>query len=157
MQKKKSLRAEELKVINDALVKFPKSADLLDEIATMYLMQRNYPEAISFFESSEKIDPKRGRTLNNLAMALSEMPMRRQEAVAKIERAIALYGRAPDLLDTLGQVYFRSERIEQAIAVLKEALGQKNDNSFRIHLAQCLVQKKDFCRRKATVVKNQYR
>jgi tetratricopeptide (TPR) repeat protein len=143
MQSDHELHPDLLKIVNDGLAKFPKSAELYEEVATLYLMQRRYPEAVGLFEVAEKLDPKRVRTLNNLAMALVEMPMRQQEAVAKIEKAIAIQGRLPDLLDTLGQVLLRSNRIEESIAVLTEACDQKNDISFRIHLTQALVAKKD--------------
>jgi tetratricopeptide (TPR) repeat protein len=148
MESDRDLPQDALKTVNDALAKFPKSAELHEEIATFHLMQRRYPEAVGLFEVAEKLDPKRVRTLNNLAMALVEMPMRQQEAVAKIEKAIAIQGRLPDLLDTLGQVLLRSNRIEESIAVLNEACDQKNDVSFRIHLTQSLLAKKDIAKAK---------
>jgi Tfp pilus assembly protein PilF len=137
------LSSDALKVVNDALAKFPKSAELYEEVATLYLMQRQYLEAVGLFEVAEKLDPKRVRTLNNLAMALSELPMRQQEAVTKIEKAITIYGRIPDLLDTLGQVLLRNNRIEESITVLTEACNQKYDIGFQIHLSQSLLAKKD--------------
>ena len=143
LQPEVDLRGDASQVLKEALAKFPDSAELLEAVATMHLMQRRLPEAVSLYEMAEKIAPKRLRTLNNLAMALSEMPMRQKDALAKIERAIEIYGRGPDLLDTLGQIQLRNGRVQEAVDVLTEACRRKDDASFRIHLAQGLMAKKD--------------
>ena len=153
MDTKIELQPIAAQVLKDAFAKFKDSAPLLESLGTMELMKRRLPEAISFLEMAEKNDPKRRRMLNNLAMALSEMPMRKPEALAKIERAIEIYGRDPDLLDTLGQVQYRNGRVQEGLDTLKEACERKDDVSFRIHVAQILMDKKDLAAAKEQWVK----
>ncbi len=109
------------------MAKFPNSAELLDAMGTWQLMQRRLPEAVRFYEMAEKLDPKRKRTLNNLAMALSEMSGKTQDALIWIEKAVRIYGREPDLLDTLGQVSVQERAIEGSLGALLEASGRKED------------------------------
>lgn len=130
-------------IIKEALTKFSDSAELLDAMGTWQLMQSRLPEAVSFYEMAEKLDPKRRRTLNNLAMALSEMSGKKQDSLMWIEKAIQIYGRDPDLLDTLGQVYFRNGRFKEALDTLIEASSRKEDVTFRIHLAQVHLARED--------------
>ncbi len=137
------MKPEAAQVIKDALVKFPDSAELMEAMGTIELLKRRLPEAVSFYETAEKLAPKRRRTLNNLAMALSEMPMRKTEALVRIEKAIAIYGRDPDLLDTLGQVQFRNGKLDEGLKTLLEASDRRDDVSFRIHIAQVLIAKND--------------
>lgn len=134
---------EASQILKESLTKFSNSAEFLDAMGTWQLMQRRLPEAVSFFEMAEKLDPKRRRTLNNLAMALSEMPMRKQDALGWIEKAIQIYGRDPDLLDTLGQVHFRNGHLKEALETLQEASSRKDDITFRLHLAQVQLAKED--------------
>ncbi len=130
-------------IIKEALTKFSDSAEFLDAMGTWQLMQRKLPEAVSFYEMAEKLDPKRRRTLNNLAMALSEMSGKKQDALVWIEKAVQIYGRDPDLLDTLGQVHFRNGRLKESLVTLLEASSRKEDVTFRIHLAQVHMARED--------------
>ena len=149
MQPNVSLPGDASQILIESLTRFPDSAGLFEAVATLKLVQRRLPEAISLYERAEKNEPRRIRTLNNLAMALSEMPMRQQDALVKIEKAIEIYGRQPDLLDTLGQVQFRSGRLQEGLDTLIEACERKDDLAFRIHLAQVYMAKDDIASAKA--------
>ncbi len=138
-----ALRENASVILKEALAKYTDSAELLEAMGTLQLMQRRIPEAVGFYEMAVKIDPKRRRTLNNLAMALSELPMREKDAIRWIEKAIEIHGRDPDLLDTLGQVYFRNGRLQEALTPLAEACSRRDDVSFRIHLAQVHMARAD--------------
>lgn len=143
LQTELKLNDDASQVLKEASVKFADSAELLDALGTIQLVQRRLMEAVSLYEMAEKREPRRLRTLNNLAMALSAVPMRKQEAIAKIEKAIEIYGRDPDLLDTLGQVQFRNGRLQEGLEALNEACELKDDVTFRIHLAQVLMAMKN--------------
>ena len=72
-------------------------------------------------------------------MALSEVPGREKEAIPKIERAIEIFGRSPELLDTKGLVLLRNDLPAEATAVLNEATGVSDDPRYRFHLIMSLL------------------
>jgi tetratricopeptide (TPR) repeat protein len=126
-------------VFQDALVQFNTVPRLVESIATLRLAQQRYPESITLYEQAEKLAPTNVRVLNNLAMALSEIPGRVGEAIPKIQKAIDLYGRSPELLDTQGLVLLRNDRIDEAVKALREATENSTDPRYRFHLLMALM------------------
>lgn len=135
--------AEVEQALRDALAKFSDSPQFLEAYATVRLMQERFEEAAAGFEAVEKLAPGRLRTLNNWAMALSEIPMGKELALQKIEKAVEVYGRFPELLDTLGLVLFRNGRLDQARQMFTEAADQGDDPRFQLHLAQIALAQGD--------------
>ncbi len=133
---KVALSADIEEALREALEKFNSSAQFLEAYATLRLMQERFDEAATWFDAVEKLSPGRVRTLNNLAMALSELPMGKELALQKINQAIDIQGRLPELLDTLGLVLLRNGRFDEARKVLTEAVDRLNDPRFSLHLAQ---------------------
>ena len=129
--------------LRDALTKFSDSPQFLEAFATVRLMQERFQEAAAGFEAVEKIAPGRVRTLNNWAMALSEIPMGKELALQKIEKAVAVHGRFPELLDTLGLVLLHNGRLDEAQRVFSEAADKGNDPRFHLHLAQVAIAQGD--------------
>ena len=78
---------------------------------------------MAVLEDSLRLDPDNALILNNLAYLLVEEANRPAEALPYAERARELSGSEPNVLDTLGWVYIRNGRNEQAEAALKEALA----------------------------------
>jgi tetratricopeptide (TPR) repeat protein len=116
---------------------------VIESIATLRLSQQRYVDAVRLYEQAEKLAPKNVRILNNLAMALSEIPGRETEAIPKIESAIAFFGRSPELLDTQGLVLLRNDMPVAATAVLREATAVSNDPRYRFHLIMALLENGD--------------
>ena len=112
---------------------------IVESIATLRLSQQRYVDAVRLYEQAEKLAPDNVRILNNLAMALSEVPGREKEAIPKIERAIEIFGRSPELLDTKGLVLLRNNLPAEATAVLNEATGVSDDPRYRFHLIMSLL------------------
>ncbi len=125
------------------LERFPDDPQLVEAIGTLRLSQQNYPAAVSLYERAEKLAPKNVRVLNNLAMALSEVPGRSAEGLPRIQKAIDLYGRSPELLDTQGLIQLRNNQVQEAIKTLREATANSEDPRFRFHLLMALMQAGD--------------
>lgn len=130
-------------LFQEALQNYRSSPDLLEAFATLRLLQERFEEAAVWFQEVEKLDPDRIKTLNNLALALAELPMGKETSVRKIERAIEIIGRMPELLDTLGIVLHRVGRLEEAEKVLEEAAERVNDPRFQLHLAHIALDQSD--------------
>ena len=135
----RALADEEEAVLAQALKEHPKNARLLEAIGTMRLAQERYAEAIPLYKESAKFAPDNVRLLNNLAMALSEIPNMEAEAVPFARKAIELYGRSPELLDTLGLVLARNNEVKEAEQVLREAVSASPDPRYRFHLLIALL------------------
>ena len=133
------LSEKEETVLAEALKEHPKDARLLEAIATLRLAQERYSDAIPLYQESAKFAPDNVRLLNNLAMALSEISGREREAIPCARKAIELYGRSPELLDTLGIVLSRNDLAKEAEQVLREAVSANPDPRYRFHLLVALL------------------
>lgn len=124
--------------LTDAVKEFPTNFQLLQAVGTLRLTQHRYTDAVAIYLQCEKINPLSLVTLNNLAVAFSELPGRQDDALLRIERAIELYGRNPELLDTFGTALLRANRLEQAEAALREAYQASQDQRHLLHLLMVL-------------------
>jgi len=125
-------------VLNDAVKEFPANIKLLESVGTLRLTLQQYGEAVELYRQSEKLNPVSLITLNNLAVALAEISGRAEEGLVRIERAVELYGRNPELLDTLGVVQLRANRLAEAETTLREAYTKSADARHLFHLIQVL-------------------
>lgn len=113
---------------------------LLQSLADLWVWRGNESQAIETFRRIVQDRPNDAVALNNLAMLLADAPNGSQEAMQCIDRAIALIGPNPSLLDSKAYVLIRSNKPNEAIAILK-TLRTKNDSpSVRFHLYQAYVQ-----------------
>jgi hypothetical protein len=126
-------------IIMESVARFPSNFKLLELAGTLRLFQQRYQEAFGLLILSEKLAPQSVITLNNLAIVASEIPGREQEGLARIERAIELFGRTPDLLDTLGTVQLTCGLAAQAETSLTASWEEKQDTRTLLHLIQALL------------------
>lgn len=133
-----SVEPEVDQIILDSLTRFPMNYQLLELAGTLRLFQQKYPEAFGLLIRSEKLAPQSLITLNNLAIVASEIPGREQEGLARIEKAIELYGKTPDLLDTLGTVQLTCGLAAQAEINLIASWKEKKEARTLLHLIQSL-------------------
>ncbi len=130
-------------IFSETLKRFDSQPAVVESIATLRLAQHNYADAVTLYERAESLAPKNVRVLNNLAMALSEISGRESEALPRIQKAIDLYGRSPELLDTQGLALLRNDRITEAVKVLREATVGSDDPRYRFHLLMALMRTGD--------------
>ncbi|HEV3005816.1 MAG TPA: tetratricopeptide repeat protein, partial [Pirellulales bacterium] len=97
-------RAIAQKVLDRAMDRFPRDADLAFAASTWKLMEGEDDDAIKLLNQVLDKQPNHRPALNNLAMLLSSRPDRRAEALEKIERAIDLAGEVPELVDSKGWI-----------------------------------------------------
>jgi len=122
--------------LDAAIVANDANLQLLQATAVMRASRRDYDAAIGIFRRILAVDPNNDLALNNLATLLAERPNQRAEALELIERAVALSGRQPSLLDTQGTIHLKMGNANPAIACLEEATaGGIADARFYLHLA----------------------
>jgi tetratricopeptide (TPR) repeat protein len=96
---------------------------------------KRYEEAIPCYEEVLKRTPGNPLTLNNYAYLLAEANTRLDEAEAMANRALAAEPNNPVYLDTLGWIYYRQGRYQQAVQLLEQAVQDApQEPELRYHL-----------------------
>ncbi len=119
--------AEALAAVEPVLAKAPPNAPV--RLAAMLARQQallasgQVDAALAALEEIVRLNPNNALVLNNLAYLLVDSGNRPAEALPYAERARELAGSDPSVLDTVGWVYARNGRNEEAEAALKEALA----------------------------------
>jgi tetratricopeptide (TPR) repeat protein len=90
-------------------------------------------------------DPDHADALNALGYSLADRTDRSAEALALIERALALKPDDPAVLDSMGWVHFRLGNLAQAERYLRRAVDKLPDGEIAAHLGEVLwaIGKKD--------------
>ncbi len=141
-------------LIASALETHGDNLQLLLSVAVMQVSRGNNDEAIRLFRRIVELAPKHTLALNNLATLLAERPSDHAEALEVIERAMAIAGRQPALLDTLGTIYVLAGDQANAVASLEEAVaGGVTDPRYYFHLAAAYHQAGDTSAAEQTLVK----
>lgn len=128
------------RILKSAAEQYAKRPEVLESLGTWHLAREEFADAVRLYETADRLSPNDPRILNNLAMALSEIPSRSREALPYIERVIEAYGRAPELLDTRGVTLLRVADYAGAEAAFREAIKNNPDPRFRLHLIEALEQ-----------------
>lgn len=133
--------AEELRtaaesVLAGALERHSEDAQLLFDVATLRLFQGENQEAIRLFRRTLELAPRNLLAMNNLAMLLAAVPQGRAEALACIDRALAIAGSEPELLDSKAWILLCQGADAQAEALLRDAISARSgDARHYFHLA----------------------
>lgn len=134
--------AEIRKVIEQCVEQNKGNAMLLESVATLFVQEDNYAEAVRMYHMIDQIEQnatKRIRTLNNLAIAYSELNGKESSGLEPIDRAIKIANRHPELLDTKGIVLLRAGKPEEAEKTFRSAIRKKQDARFQFHLVLSLL------------------
>lgn len=82
--------------------------------------------------------PDNAHAYNALGFSFAERGIRLEEALALIEKAVALAPDDPFIVDSLGWVYFRLGQAERAAEILRKALALRPDAEISAHLGEVL-------------------
>lgn len=95
-------------------------------IAELYLIRKNYKQALPHLEQVVTRLPNSPQYANNLAYVIDEIaPARRQEALALAQRAVQLDPSSADYHDTLAKVLAGLNRRTEAITALESAIERQ--------------------------------
>jgi tetratricopeptide (TPR) repeat protein len=99
---------------------------------------------LAIFEQDLKkileLDPNNATVLNALGYTLTDRTDRHEEALALIQRAMAISPNDPFYIDSLGWVYYRLGELDRASKYLKQAVAIQPDPEFLAHLGEVLWQ-----------------
>jgi len=125
-----------------------KALDRADQLAskdsekeTVYFMrgaalerQKKYDLAETAFRKVLELNPKNAGALNYFGYMLADRNMRLEEAYDLIKRAVDLDPENAAYLDSLGWVYFRQGKLDDARGLLERALDRVQDATVHDHL-----------------------
>src|SRR5437879_13046960 len=96
-----------------------------------------FDELVHEMEEAIRLDPKHADALNYLGYTYAERDMRLEEAVALIQRALAVKPQNGYYLDSLAWAYYKMGRFQEALEEMKRAVSVVPDDAvFLEHLGQ---------------------
>lgn len=119
----------------------PDELSLRYDLANLYSKIERYEEAEAIFREARNKAPNAPGPLNNLAWLIANAhgKPRSEEALSLIEKAIAIAGPIPGLLDTRAAAHLAMGRSDLAIADLEAALAISPAPDMYLHMAQALA------------------
>ncbi len=128
------------KRLKAALEKSPKSSLLKVCLADLRSLQGQADAAESLYREALENDRKNVLALNNLAWHLAVRGKLTDEAMMFVERAIAIAGAAPQLLDTRATVWLAQSNPSRAIKDLKRVLLEEPTPGAHFRMALALAE-----------------
>ena len=129
-------RAEAQLVYDEALVQFPDNIELLyaramnaEGLGRLDLLERDLNAIL-------KQEPDNVQALNALGYTLADRTNRYREAYDLVRRAYEQRPDDPAIIDSMGWVYFRLGRLEEAEQYLRRALDKHFDAEIAAHLGE---------------------
>ena len=127
-------------LLNEALLAYPKDESLLYARSTVSEKRRDYPKMEQDLLQIIKQNPNNAIALNALGYVLANQNRRLNEAQALIERAIQLTPDEPAILDSMGWLYYRQGKLDEAQKYLQQAYSAFPDPEVAAHLGEVLWQ-----------------
>jgi tetratricopeptide (TPR) repeat protein len=132
-----------LRILTELVTKYPKEKQAHSDLATYFLAQERFDEAERECNKALELDPNFGPALNILAYTFSG---RRdyEKAIHYFERYASVSPGDANPYDSMGDMYFRMGKLDDAIAKYKEALEVKPDWDSQPQLAYIYAFKEDY-------------
>lgn len=121
--------ADAHEVLDRAAARFPENVSVPFQRGALYERAREYGRAEEAFRAVIAREPRHAPALNYFGYMLAERGERLDEAVALIDRALAIDPGNGSYLDSLGWAYFKLRRHEEARKHLAAAAAQLPSNS----------------------------
>lgn len=132
-----SRQEEAVAVFREGLQRNPESADLHFNLGTAYDKMGRFDELVHEMEEAIRLDPKHADALNYLGYTYAERDTRLEEAVALIQRALAVKPQNGYYLDSLAWAYYKMGRFREALEEMKRAVAVVPDDPvFLEHLGE---------------------
>ena len=108
----------------------PNNVNALLKLGDMCQSNKNFNDAIVFYEKIISVDPKNYIVLNNKAKALFEL--NKKEAIKNYEQALLINPNYSDAINNLAQIKKNEKNLNASIKLFKRAieLEPKNGDAF---------------------------
>jgi tetratricopeptide (TPR) repeat protein len=134
-----------------AIVALQKAREVLPEntlvLGTLALVLDNagrWTDAEQVYQTTIKMDPNNGVSLNNAAFILADHGGDLDSALTMAQKAKALYPNLAEVSDTIGWIYLKKGMADSAIDMFRDLVNkQPHASTYRYHLGMALAQKGD--------------
>ncbi len=109
------------------------SAKVYAALAYVAYQQKKTASSIACLEKALRIDPDNSTALNSLGFILADGSIKLDAALGYCKRAVAQNPQNPAYLDSLGWVYFKMGRFDEAMVCLKKAMEKSEGNEEIAH------------------------
>lgn len=127
-----------LVLLTKAIERFPDNTGLRYNRSTIYEKQNRLVLMESDLRHVLTIDPDNVSALNGLGYFLATRTDRYDEALALIEKALAIRPQDAAIIDSMGWVSFKLGRLDEALAYLRKAFAIFPDPEVAAHLGEVL-------------------
>ena len=125
-----------------ALEKNPNQAGAHMILSTIYLMQKQTDLAEKHLREALKINPDFAPAANNLAYILASREENLNEALELAQKAKAKFPDNPNIIDTLGWVYYKKGLYDNAVTEFSDGIEKLPENAeLRYHLGLAYYKK----------------
>ncbi|MGB2867911.1 MAG: tetratricopeptide repeat protein [Bacteroidota bacterium] len=100
----------------------PKDLNTLSSLALTYDGMRRYQDSDRIYEEALKVDPKSALLLNNFSYSLAERGLQLQRALEMAVQAVTAEPDNASYLDTLGWIYFKIGKYDEAEKYVEKAV-----------------------------------
>jgi tetratricopeptide (TPR) repeat protein len=122
----------------------PKNVNALLNEAMLFELQGKKDKAAETYTRILGLDPENWLALNNMAFLNADKGTNLDQAMTWAERAKKKQPNSPQISDTLGYVYLKKNRNDEALQIFKQVVQQSPKNSiFHLHLAMALLKEGD--------------
>ncbi len=125
-------------VMVEANQRFPDDADLLYEQAMLAEHLHKYEEMEKLLRRAIELKPDNANSYNALGYSLADRSVRLDEARTLIRKALTLRPGDPFITDSMGWLEFRSGRVNEALALLRQAYQARPDAEIAAHLGEVM-------------------
>jgi Tfp pilus assembly protein PilF len=116
-------------VLESARRRAPADRTIAFRLASLYDRTRQFDRAEKGFREILATDPQHAPALNYLGYMLADRGRKLDEAVALIQRALAIDNDNPSYLDSLGWAYYKQDKLEAATSPLERAAAAEPESS----------------------------
>jgi tetratricopeptide (TPR) repeat protein len=122
-------QTDAVRVLEKARTIDPTNVDAAAQLALVYDGLKMHVESDSLYEAALRLRPENPLVLNNYAYSLAVRDVQLDRALSMSRQAVGLEPENPSYLDTIGWIYFRLGRYEEAEEYIARALTRGDANA----------------------------
>lgn len=129
----------------DILALHPNQTYALMNVGIIHDVHKQFDKAEEYYRRVLTNDPRHPDAANNLAFLLSDKPKYLEEALNLVQTALNEKPDDPNILDTLGWIYYRKGNFLNALSILEDCVSVIPDSALaNFHYGMVLYQGKDY-------------
>ena len=138
-EEKKDLPGAE-NILKEGIRNVPKNVDLHYGLGVIYEKTNRFEESVREMETVLSIDPNNAEALNFIGYGYADRGIKLAEAEQMIIKALKIKPGSGFMIDSLGWVHFKQNKLESAVKYLKEAMEiMPSDATIVEHLGDVYV------------------